>query len=268
MRSILFEIGPVPIRSYGLMIIVGFLLGLWRATRAARRAGIAPERVMDACVIALLSGIAGARALFLLLEVPEAGWGVFAQVHRIWEGGLSFHGGLVAAVGAVAIYTRAKRIPFLSIADLLAPSLAIGYAFARIGCFLNGCCYGQPTDLPWAVSFFDPVIHAWTDPSHPAQLYAFAASLAIFGILTRVERLSRPTGFVFFSYVVLYSVYRFGVEFIRKGVTADVWLAGLTEAQVASLAAIVVFGVILLALNRRPAGAETRETRKRTQISS
>lgn len=251
MRSILFYIGSVPVRSYGLLMITGFLLGMWRATRVAGRYGIAPERVMDAALLALVSGIAGARVLFLLLLVPQDGWEVFAQVHRVWEGGLSFHGGLVAAIAAVAVYARSARIKFLSMADLLAPSLAIGYAFARIGCFLNGCCYGVKTALPWAVKFLDPVTHELTDPSHPAQLYAFAASLGIFGALTRIERLKRPAGFTFFSYIVLYSVYRFAIEFIRKGVTAEVWFAGLTQAQVASLAAIVFFGAVLIVPSRR-----------------
>lgn len=87
MRSILFYIGSVPVRSYGLMLVVGFILGLWRATRVAKRYGIATERVMDACLVALVSGIVGARLLFLLLEVPELGWGVFADALSIWQGG-------------------------------------------------------------------------------------------------------------------------------------------------------------------------------------
>jgi len=251
MRPILFHLGPIPIRSYGLMLIVGFLLGLWRAARVSKRRGIAPEQVADVALLALIAGIVGARLLFLLLEVPESGWGVFAEAHRIWEGGLSFHGGLIAAAAAVAIYTRRQKIRFLAMADLLAPSLAIGYAFARIGCFLNGCCYGYETSLPWAVRFLDPAKHEITPPSHPAQLYAFAANLAIFGILTRVERLKRPPGFTFFSYLVLYSVYRFLIEFVRKGATAYVWFAGLTHAQVVSLAGVVVFGVVLALQTRR-----------------
>lgn len=251
MRSILFHIGPIPVRSYGFMIVVGFLLGLWRATRVSKRFGIEPGRVVDAATIALLSGIAGARLLFLLLQVPQDGWGIFAQAYRIWEGGLSFHGGLIAAILAVGVYTRIKRIGFLNLADLLAPSLAIGYAFARIGCFLNGCCYGAETSLPWAVRFLDPITHTFTAPSHPAQLYAFVISLGIFGILTRIEKLKRPAGFTFFSYIVLYSVYRFGIEAIRKGATAEVWFGGLTQAQVVSLAATIIFGAVLVIMSRR-----------------
>jgi phosphatidylglycerol:prolipoprotein diacylglycerol transferase len=251
MRPILFELGPVPIRSYGALLVIGFLLGLWRATRVSKRYGIPSSQVVDACVTVLLAGIVGARVLYLLLSVPHAGWGVFSEFLRVWEGGLSFHGGLIGATAALAVYVKIKRIPFLKFADLLAPSLAIGYAFARIGCFLNGCCYGVPTHFPWAVEFTDPQSGHLTAPSHPAQLYAFAISLVIFALLTRVERWRRPTGFVFFSYLVLYSTYRFLIEFVRKGVTAEVWFAGLTQAQVASLAAIIIFGVILLYLYRK-----------------
>jgi phosphatidylglycerol---prolipoprotein diacylglyceryl transferase len=251
MRPILFDIGPFPVRAYGVMLIVGFLLGLWRATKVAKRYKIAQEDVMDVSVLVLLAGIVGARILFLLLEVPHEGWGVFGGVLRVWEGGLSFHGGLIAAIAAVAIFVRVKRIPFLQLCDLLAPSLAIGYAFARIGCFLNGCCYGVATSLPWGVRFHEPD-GTLTPPSHPAQLYAFAINLIIFWLLTRVERMNRPRGFIFASYLVLYSVYRFGIEFIRKGVTAEVWFGGLTQAQVASLAGIAVFGVVLVLLGRRP----------------
>lgn len=248
MRSILFHIGPVPIRSYGFMIVVGFILGLWRAARVSKRFGIETERVIDAATIALISGIAGARLLFLLLQ---NGWGGFSQAYRIWEGGLSFHGGLVAAILAVGLYAKAKQLRFLTLADVLAPSVAIGYAFARIGCFLNGCCYGAETNLPWAVRFFDPITHAFTAPSHPVQIYAFFISLGIFGILTRIENLKRPAGFTFFSYVTLYSIYRFGIEFLRKGATAEIWFAGLTQAQVVSLAAALILGAALVVMSRR-----------------
>jgi phosphatidylglycerol---prolipoprotein diacylglyceryl transferase len=261
MRSILFHLGSIPVRAYGFMIVVGFALGLWRATKVSARYKINHERVMDAALLALLAGIVGARVLYLFLQVPQEGWAVFSQILRVWEGGLSFHGGLIAAIAVVALYTRAKKIPFLTMADLLAPSLAIGYAFARIGCFLNGCCYGRPTDLPWGVCFVDPVTHVRTAPSHPAQLYAFAASLLIFAILTRIEKLNRTAGFVFFSYVVLYSIYRFLIEFIRKGVTAEVWFLGLTQAQVISLAAILIFGIVLL-IQSKHVPKQTAEKRK------
>lgn len=248
----MFSIGPIPIRAYGLMLIIGFLLGLIRAVKAGRKRGIDSERVMDAAIVGLVSGVVGSRLVFLLLSWDESSYS-FADVFRVWEGGLSFHGGLLFAVAAVAIYLRRVNIPFFKMADLMAPSLAIGYAFTRIGCFLNGCCYGHPTDLPWAISFHDSSLGDFvTAPSHPAQLYAFAANIAIFGLLTRVEKLHRVRGFVFFAYIALYSIYRFLIEIVRKGATADVALAGLTEAQIVS---IVMFAAsaVLLYLKNKPA---------------
>jgi phosphatidylglycerol:prolipoprotein diacylglycerol transferase len=204
------------------------------------------ENVLDASLYALLAGIIGARLLFLLLESPEHGFNL-SLFFRIWEGGLSFHGGLLGAIAAVATYTRIKKIPFLAMADVLAPSLAIGYAFTRIGCFLNGCCYGSETHLPWAVGFVDPITGGHTPPSHPAQLYAFAANLAIFGILTLFEKKSRGNGYVFFVYLALYSVYRFLIEIVRKGVTATVFWNGLTQAQVLSLVLLAAVIIVIAA---------------------
>lgn len=254
MRSILFYLGPVPIRSYGFMMIVGFLLGVWRAARFARRRKDMPvDAVMDAALCALIFGIIGARLLFLILEAPEEGFRL-GTFFRIWEGGLSFHGGLIGAVAAVAIYTRRKRIPLLAMTDVLAPSLAIGYAFTRIGCFLNGCCYGVETHLPWAVRFHDTVTGGLTPPSHPTQLYASAANLAIFGLLTVFEKRSRGNGYVFLIYLGLYSAYRFLIEILRKGVTASVMMGGLTQAQVLSLAVMIAVGVVLAVGFRRGSG--------------
>ncbi len=253
MRSILFYLGPIPVRAYGFMIVLGFLLGLWRATRVSKRFGIDSGRVTDTALITLLAGIVGARLLYLFLEVPHHSWSVFGDILKIWQGGLSFHGGVLAAAIAVFVYTKAKGISHLRMTDVLAPSLAIGYAFARIGCFLNGCCYGVATSLPWAVDFLDPSTGLHTGPRHPAQIYAFFASLLIFLLLTRVERWNRPEGFVFFTYIVLYSVYRFLIEFIRKGASAEVWFAGLTQAQVASVATALVFAIAMVLTHKKKA---------------
>lgn len=245
MRSILFEIGPIPIRAYGFMLIIGFVLGLARAVRVAKKREINPERVMDAALIGLIAGIVGSRLVFMLLSMDEHSY-TLSDIYRVWEGGLSFHGGLIFAIIAVAIYLRRVKIPFLQMADLLAPSAAIGYAFTRIGCFLNGCCYGHATDLPWAISFRDATLGGLiTEPSHPAQLYAFAANIAIFALLTRVEKLKRAHGFTFFAYIGLYSIYRFLIEIVRKGVTADIAFAGITEAQILSIALLIVSAFFL-----------------------
>jgi phosphatidylglycerol---prolipoprotein diacylglyceryl transferase len=138
------------------------------------------------------------------------------------------------------LYARAKQIAFLQIADLLAPSLALAYAFTRIGCFLNGCCYGIPTSLPWGVRFPDLPY-----PVQPTQLYSSAMNFLIFVALTQVQKRKTAAGYTFTVYIALYSVYRFFVEILRKGATASILVDGLTEAQIVSVVMFVVAGVVL-----------------------
>ena len=253
MRSTLFTIFGLKIRSYGLMMAVGFALGIWRAARISRkRYGIEPERVYDLALVLLISGIIGARAVFILLNPATESWRDFPAV---WQGGLSFHGGLALAMIAGYVYTRIAKLSYWKCGDLVAPSLAIGYAFTRIGCFLNGCCYGCPTTLPWGVRFVDEKTGLPTPPSHPTQLYAVAANLLIFWLLTRVERMNRKQGFVFVAYLGLYSIYRFLIEFLRSGFTAKPWALGLTQAQAVSLVVIAISAILIATVYRRPAKA-------------
>lgn len=247
MRPTLFEVFGIPVRSYGVMMVIGFALGLWRAARvSSARYQIPPERVYDIAIVALLSGVIGARALFVLLNPETERW---AEFFAVWQGGLSFHGGFAAAMAAGWVYTRFARLRFWDCADLVAPSAALGYAMARIGCFLNGCCYGAPTSLPWAVRFGES--EPLTPPSHPTQIYACVANLIIFIILIRAERARLAPGFVFAAYVGLYGVYRFLIEFLRAGYTAQVWGFGLTQAQVVSALMIAASGVAMAALRRK-----------------
>lgn len=234
--------------SYGLMMVVGFLLGLWRASRISKiRYGIEPERVYDMALVLLISGIVGSRIVFVLINPETESW---KDMLAIWQGGLSFHGGLIGAMVAGFAYARIAKLKFWTCADLFAPSLAIGYACTRVGCFLNGCCYGAPTSLPWAMRFLDDGV--LTPPSHPTQLYAVAANLLIFWLLVKLERLARKPGFVFVGYVGLYSIYRFLIEFLRSGYTAKLLGLGLTEAQWISLAAIFASATLMFTLYRNP----------------
>jgi phosphatidylglycerol---prolipoprotein diacylglyceryl transferase len=247
MHSTLIEILGVPIRSYGLMMVIGFALGLWRMVRVGRRRGIPADRIYDLALVLLLSGIIGARIVYVVLNPDTESW---RELIAVWNGGLSFHGGVLFAVLAGYVYIRRTKLPFWGCADLAAPSLALAYSIARIGCFLNGCCYGAPTDLPWGVRFCEGGV--LTPPSHPTQLYAALASLLIFFVLTRIERLGRAPGFVFVSYLGLYGVYRFLIEFLRKGYSAKVFVLGLTEAQVVSLLMLLAAAIVLATVFRRP----------------
>ncbi|MCC2671525.1 MAG: lgt, partial [Armatimonadetes bacterium] len=148
----LVQIGPFTLYSFGLMVILGFGAGLWLAARLAQRRGLDGDAFLDAAVVILFAGVAGARLLFVALN-----WKTFStqlwQVAALWQGGMSFHGGVIAAVLAGAVYMRRRRLPVLEMADAAAPGIAIGYTIGRIGCLLNGCCYGGPTTLPWGIHF-------------------------------------------------------------------------------------------------------------------
>ena len=246
MHSTLFTIFSIPIRAYGLMMVVGFTLGLVRAVRVAKKRQLNPDRVYDLALIVLLSGVIGSRLVYILLNLDTE---KFSDFFAVWNGGLSFHGGVIFAVVAAFIYAKRTKLAFMTYADLLAPSAAIGYAFTRIGCFLNGCCYGCPTNLPWGVRFLED--GTLTPPSHPTQIYACIANLLIFFLLTRLEKQNRAPGYIFVSYLGLYGVYRFLVEYLRKGYSAQVWLLGLTQAQWVSLVMILASAVIIYAYYRR-----------------
>lgn len=248
MHSTLFTVFGLPIRAYGLMMVVGFAFGIWRAIRVSKkRYGIEPERVYDMALVALVGGVLGARVVFILLNPDTESWGRFFAV---WEGGLSFHGGLACALLFGYFYTRFAKLSFWTCCDLVAPSTAIGYASTRIGCFLNGCCYGAPTDLPWGVRFLEN--GALTPPSHPTQIYATIIGLVTFVILVKLEAMRRKPGFVFMSYLLLYSIYRFGIEFLRARYSAELWHFGLTEAQAASVAIAALAAAAILFYFRKP----------------
>ncbi|HOJ20521.1 MAG TPA: prolipoprotein diacylglyceryl transferase [Armatimonadota bacterium] len=243
---------PLPVRAYGFMLMTGFAAGLLYLKRASRGTALPPEGVVDLILGLLLVAIISSRFLFVLLQW-ESYSDDWREWFRVWEGGLSFHGGLGGGILFVVWYARRYGLRFWWLADLIAPGLALGYAFARVGCFLNGCCYGRPTSLPWAVQFHDPPLSTHlTPPSHPVQLYAVIANLALFGILAHVWRRKRYDGQIAGLYLILYSVYRFVAEGFRKGVTGNLFALGMTEAQWASLA-IAAAGVALMVTMRKQA---------------
>ncbi len=235
--------GPAKVRSWGTMLMLGFLAGMLWAIRDARHDPlITTDLIIDMTLVILIGAVIGARAVFVALK-----WQAFRadllSVLQVWAGGMSFHGGLLGGTLAASILAWRRRLSVPRMADLFAPSIALGYAITRIGCFLNGCCHGIPTDLPWGVTF--PEAAAVAPPNialHPTQLYASAASLIIFGILLAIRSHLRRSGHLFLSYLVLYSIARFGVEHFRRGASATVFepLAPLTIGQVASIAIAAV----------------------------
>lgn len=235
MHPDLFTIGPITIHTYGVMVAIGFLLGVSLALRQARREGIDPGRISDLSFYLLLSGIIGSRIFYILLN-PDPYLKDPIAILKIWEGGLIFYGGLIFAVVTGVIYIKRHRLPFWQIADIFAPSIAIGHAIGKLGCFFAGCCHGRPAQLPWAVTFNDPNSLAPLGiPLHPTQLYESLGNFIIFFILLILRKRQTFKGELFWTFVVLYSILRFFMDFFRGDSAKDILTPGLSIAQAISV---------------------------------
>jgi len=213
MRPILFHIGSFPIRSYGLMILVGFFAGMWLIRKRAEKYGLDPQKVMDPCFYALVAGILGARVVYLLQE-----FGYYSkhinEVFSLNFAGLTSFGGFLFGAVAVMWWAAKNRIRIATLLDLFAPGFMLAHVFGRVGCFLNGCCYGGVCDasLPWATKFADaPGFH------HPAQLYDSLMNLAGIGLLVWYERSRLRPGQITGAFLFLHGLARFIYEFWRAG---------------------------------------------------
>lgn len=213
------QLGPITIHWYGVMVVAGILAGVWTAGRRGLRENLPPELFYDLIPWLIGGVIVGARTLYVATYWREsfAGapwWHVFA----FWHGGLVFHGGLVGASVAAVLFARRRQVPLWKLADTLAPSIALGHVLGRFGCFLNGCCYGRPTDLPWAVHF--PADHDTRGFGvHPTQLYEALLDFALYLGLAWLYRRKRFDGQVFAAYLIAYAGLRSFVELFRGDYT-------------------------------------------------
>ncbi|MBC7329588.1 prolipoprotein diacylglyceryl transferase [bacterium] len=246
MYPIIFKIGPLAVRSWGTMLLIGFILGYWLAIKRAEKYSISKSAILDLALYLLLAGIIGGRFVYVLLNLRFYFHNPI-QIIAIWNGGLSFYGSLGAGVLTAIIFARRRNVNFWQLADLLTPSLTLGYAFGRIGCFLNGCCYGVPTSLPIGVKF--PTVFP-PEPRHPVQLYAFAANILFMFLLLWYDKRKSAAGQTFALYMMLYAFYRSLAEILRKGATAEILLDGITQGQMASLVLFIIGVCLWLRLKR------------------
>lgn len=243
---------PVRIRSYGVMLLLGFVAGIIYANHVGPARGLTLPLIIDMSLLDLLFAIVGARAVFVLTMYQE-----YASdpktVLDVWRGGLSFHGGLLGAVIATIVFCRWRRVRFAALADICTPGICWGYAITRVGCFLNGCCHGGPTHLPWGVRFPE-IAQQFPMPVHPTQLYASAGSIGLFFILTAAWKHMHRPGQLFPLYLILYSILRFLLEYTRRGASSEVFapLPALTVAQFACIFIAAGGLVWFLILQRMP----------------
>jgi len=246
-HRVLFEVGGFSLHTFGLLVGLGFLAGLWIANRCGRRAGI-PEGAISDLVVPwiLFGGMIGARIVYVVSYWDEQFAGhPFAEVFQVWKGGLVFYGGLAGAALTAIAYMRYKRLPLWRVADCLAPGIALGHVFGRMGCFLNGCCYGRPSSLPWAVRFSTDVI-PFNGSVHPAQLYEAALDLALCAALVAFHSRRRFDGAVFAVYLMAYAVIRTITEWFRGDYAfiSDPAAGRFTPGQTTS-ALILITGIAL-----------------------
>jgi phosphatidylglycerol:prolipoprotein diacylglycerol transferase len=242
-QKVAFHLGDLTIAWYGVFVALGFLVGFWTASRRARLARISPEQVLDLGPWLIVGSILGARALYVLSYWREEFAKDPLEIIMIHHGGLVYYGGLLGASLAFIIYAKWKRLPLWSLADVLAPSIALGYAFGRIGCLMNGCCYGRECSLPWAIHF--PEGHpTYPHGVHPTEIYDSLLSLGLYAFLAWLFRRRHFDGQVFATYLVIYAVLRSLVESFRGDYPVRYLGGWATPAQLVSLF-ILAAGVLL-----------------------
>ena len=249
MYPILYKIGPIHLYTYGFFLALGFLTAILVAGREAKRLGLPEGHFYDLCFYIILAAIVGSRLLFVIVDpVP------FLQnplrIFAVWEGGLVFHGGLIAALATAFFFMRRHQMPWRPTLDSLAVGMPLGVALGRIGCFMAGCCFGKPTDLPWAVAFTHPEsLCPIQEPLHPTQLYEAILSTMVFGVVFWLRKRKRFDGQILATYFLLAGLVRFTVEFFRASTSIDPRgaeiLFHMPATQVFALGLAIVSGICL-----------------------
>lgn len=258
MFRVIFNLGGLSITSWGVMVVIAFAVGIWLAGKRALKYDIPKQIIGDLSVILILAGIVGGRLAFIIENMDYYSENP-GQIFKIWEGGLIFYGGVGLAILCGIIFLKKRKVSVTKVMDVVAPTIALGLFFARIGCFLNGCCFGKPTNLPWGIAFpaDSPVGWVFTGPVHvhPTQLYSSIAGLAIFGILLKLEKKVRFSGYLFWMFLLLYSIWRFFIDILRYYEPKAYLFWGLTFNQLISILIFLLSIVIILKHHGR---ADTR----------
>jgi phosphatidylglycerol:prolipoprotein diacylglycerol transferase len=243
-HPIAFQLGSLTVTWYGVMVATAFLVGLWTASRRGLASGIPAEKILDLGPWLIVGTIVGARTLYVISYWHEqfAGQSIM-EIFMVWRGGLVYYGGLIGATLAGILYARKHALPVWNLADVIAPSIALGSVFGRIGCLLNGCCYGRECNLPWAIHF--PQGHqTYPHGVHPTEVYDSLLNLVLYVGLAWLYRHKKFSGEVFAAYLIGYAVFRSLVEMFR-GDYPQHYLGGwATPAQLVSMG-ILILGVVL-----------------------
>ncbi len=254
----ILDIGPITIHTYGLLLAVAFIAGIWLASSLARKEKLNPDSIWNMGLIIIFSALVGAKLLLFLSD-----FSYYSQNPReifslstLRSTGV-YYGGLLLALAASAWYLRRTRLPAWKVADICAPGIALGQAIGRIGCLSAGCCYGKPTSLPWGITFtsryaFDNVGVPLNTPLHPTQLYEAVGTFILF--LYLLWRLSRRhfTGQIILEYLVAYASLRFVIEFFRDDDRGFVLNGLLSTSQFIGILTVLGSVGLFFYLKRHP----------------
>jgi phosphatidylglycerol:prolipoprotein diacylglycerol transferase len=265
----LFEIGPFTVYTYGVLLAVSYLLGLKLAMSRARKRGLDANRVLDLGIYIIIAALVGAKLLLLIVEFDQYRSSPAELLSLARSGGV-FYGGLILAVVVAFWYIARHGLPFWTTCDVFAPGIALGHVTGRLGCFAAGCCYGRPTDAPWAVIFTNPLAASNVGtplgiPLHPTQLYEAGAELLILGLLLATERRGRYfAGRTFWSYMFLYAISRYIIEIYRGDPRGVVPFLDVSTSQFISLVLAPLSLIMLVWLSRAlpTAPQDTRQRRR------
>ena len=262
MYPVLFRIGDFPINTYGVFLALAFLCAILVTVKLAERDGLPRQKIYDLSLWMLLASLIGSKILMLFTE-PEYRQNLWQllSLDFLRSGGV-FYGGLLGAVIVGYLLMRHYQLPWWRTADACAPGIALGNFFGRQGCFAAGCCWGDPTTLPWGVKFTE-LGHQITGVPidthlHPTQLYESFAMLIVFFFLLWLHKHRKFTGQVILFYALLYSVVRFSIEFVRGDPRGDILglttLTGLSTSQMLSIVVGITALILLIVRSRRGNG--------------
>ena len=275
MYPILFEIGPLTIRGYGVMLALSFLLGIYLALKRSQERGLNQNHMVNLCLITIVAGIVGARIMYVIPHWDEFSGhpldaiSPFQSSGAIGLLGLTMYGGFIGAIASSLLYLRYHRLPIWRTCDAFVPSIALGIGFARIGCFLNGCCFGVPTESVVGLVFpaFSAAGSFYPDsPIHPAQIYNSVLGFGLFGYLMWLDREKRFEGYLFSVLLILEPMTRFTVDFFRY-YEASMTLTSLDgiPLSVNQGVSIIICGIGFLLLGRLRSQAQQRRAKKTGQ---
>lgn len=247
MYPIIFKIGNLAIRTYGLILLLAFFICLGLAKYDVKRMSWS-KKVVDYLVnYLLLGGLIGARLSYAIFYDPVYYFTKPWTLLFLWEGGLAIHGAIIGGLISMAIFSRKKKIDFFILADFIAPIFLLGQAIGRIGCYLNGCCYGYPTDKPFGVIFPKDSFAYYQfgySAVHPTQIYELVLNLIGFILLWSLRRKFKINGYLFSLYLIYYGLIRFTISFFRAG-SLFIWGTSIKVEQVISIIMFLI-GIFMM----------------------